>query len=778
MPSNHERHLPSRPDTRHRLRLVRLLIALLAAVAAIAAMECIVFNLPFWRTLGASTDTNAVHNTLGSGLTRRNDGMLTVTDPTKAYLELTADGTSDYLRIDTESSKVIDKAREQAEAESKANDDKEVFKPLATIHVRADVDGITGKAQSMNPDAIRSHYVKAPGAGIVRIWIQEERGAIVPVTDARANVRVPFVINWMRVLAMALVLLMIAVWRPGSRLWRITLDPSSTRQRLAFVGLLAIPTLLIGVSIIHELWYTSSLVFHVSGDYTYDFDQYGHVADALVAGRPWLDLPVPEQLAATEHPYDVATRAQLLANGASPLYWDYAYYDGHWYSYFGVLPAVLLFVPYRLLAGHNLPTSAAEYILVLLFIIFFSLLVLRVIHRVMPKTSVAAASLVVVSSLVSAQMGYLLYRTNFYQIPFAASLTLTSLGLWLWRGHVPPSAETIGPMAGGRCQASLPATTGLGRLVHCGEFRMPTDVHLGRIACVPPVLAADSRAGHRSAHTPHQAVAGVARAAGGNHSRHSRRDASDGVEHGSVRFPVQFRQCVSVLHIRYDPVYHPVRGYARQHLVLPVPAAALHGSFPVAGGLSRPDAAMGLLRGDGRRDFHGHATDLDGFGAAPAAQIGNTRHAAMADVLLGRGGGAGRIRQPRRRFGMAVFRRFRLADLAGVHTGATVAGQWARTEPLIGGGQRRRFRRWHRPRHSVALADALGRDAGRIVGAGHSHTKLLRAVAQRFDDRQQSDALASGSVLVHPAIGPDRSATRQASVFSQHSGRCFPRPAA
>ena len=64
----------------------------------------------------------------------------------------------------------------------------------------------------MNPDAIRSHYVKAPGAGIVRIWIQEERGAIVPVTDARANVRVPFVINWMRVLAMALVLLMIAVW--------------------------------------------------------------------------------------------------------------------------------------------------------------------------------------------------------------------------------------------------------------------------------------------------------------------------------------------------------------------------------------------------------------------------------------------------------------------------------------------------------------------------------------------------------------------------------------
>ena len=82
-----------------------------------------------------------------------------------------------------------------------------------------------------------------------------------------------------------------------------------------------------------------------------------------------------------------------------------------------VLPAVLLFVPYRLITGHMLPTAAAEQFLVLLFIIFFSLLVLRVIHRVMSKTSLAAASLITVSALLGAQMGYLAYRTNFYQVP-------------------------------------------------------------------------------------------------------------------------------------------------------------------------------------------------------------------------------------------------------------------------------------------------------------------------------------------------------------------------
>lgn len=406
----------------------------MAVAAVIAAVECVFFNLPFWRTLGASTDTNAVHNTLGDGLQRTDDGMLTVTDPTKAYLELSADGTSEYLRVDTSSMKTIRKAHERAENESRSDGDKEVFTPVDAIHVRADVDGVAGQAQSINPGTPRSHYVRAPGAGTVRIWIQEERGAVVPITDARANVRVPFAIDWIRVAVMAAAAMMIALWRPGSRLWRIPLDPSSIRQRLAFAAVMMIPVLALGASIVWQLLHAMPLSFHTTGGYTYDFDQYGHVADSLIAGHPWLDLEVPQRLADTADPYDVPTRLKLLSDGVSPIYWDYVYHDGHWYSYFGVLPAALLFVPYRLLTGCMLPTAAAEQFLVLLFIIFFSMLVLRIIHRVMPKTSLAAASLAVVSALLGSQAGYLIYRTNFYQVPFAASLALTSLGLWFWVG--------------------------------------------------------------------------------------------------------------------------------------------------------------------------------------------------------------------------------------------------------------------------------------------------------------------------------------------------------
>ena len=94
-------------------------------------------------------------------------------------------------------------------------------------------------------------------------------------------------------------------------------------------------------------------------------------------------------------------------------------------------------------------------------------------------------------------------------------------------------------MAGGRRQASLPATTGLGRLVHCGEFRMRPTFTLAALLAFPLFWPQIRALGHRSVRTrPHQAVAGVARAAGGNHSRHSRRDASDGVN--MVRFDSPF----------------------------------------------------------------------------------------------------------------------------------------------------------------------------------------------------------------------------------------------
>lgn len=130
----------------------------------------------------------------------------------------------------------------------------------------------------------------------------------------------------MALLVLALVL--VALWRPGSRLWKVPLDTSSVRQRVALGVLLAIPGVATAAVVVWQLVSAVPLSFHTDGMYTYDYDQYDHVARALLDGHAWLDLDVPQGLRDADNPYDVATRQQLLADGVSPVYWDYAFSMG------------------------------------------------------------------------------------------------------------------------------------------------------------------------------------------------------------------------------------------------------------------------------------------------------------------------------------------------------------------------------------------------------------------------------------------------------------------
>ena len=72
------------------------------------------------------------------------------------------------------------------------------------------------------------------------VRIVEPKGSLIPFDAVRANVRVPFALNPLRIGVMVAVLAMVLVWRPGSRLWRMPLDTTSVRQRAWLGALLAV----------------------------------------------------------------------------------------------------------------------------------------------------------------------------------------------------------------------------------------------------------------------------------------------------------------------------------------------------------------------------------------------------------------------------------------------------------------------------------------------------------------------------------------------------------
>ena len=274
----------------------------------------------------------------------------------------------------------------------------------------------------------------------LRLWVEEPAETRLSIRTLIPDVRVPLSINPVRLIAMAALILLVAVFLPGSRLWRTPLDTKSRGQRLALTLTLAPLTVWAICSILNDLSTFVPGDFHNPDSYTYDFNQYDHVAQALLQGRPWLDLDQAPGLAAAENPYDIVTRNNLLAQDQKPIYWDYVYWKGHWYSYFGILPAILLFMPYRALTslfhpgGYALPTSAAASILTLLATVAMVLAVIRLLDRHFPGISLASTILSLIAILTGSNIAYLWCRKNFYTVPFAAGLLFVMTGLWIWLG--------------------------------------------------------------------------------------------------------------------------------------------------------------------------------------------------------------------------------------------------------------------------------------------------------------------------------------------------------
>ncbi len=73
--------------------------------------------------------------------------------------------------------------------------------------------------------------------------------------------------------------------------------------------------------------------------------------DAFEKGQLHLDLEVDPSLSELENPYDPDQRAYAT------YFWDRVYYDGYYYSYFGIAPILTFYYPYYFLTG-SLPSAS------------------------------------------------------------------------------------------------------------------------------------------------------------------------------------------------------------------------------------------------------------------------------------------------------------------------------------------------------------------------------------------------------------------------------------
>ncbi len=99
-------------------------------------------------------------------------------------------------------------------------------------------------------------------------------------------------------------------------------------------------------------------------------NQYELMAEAFLDGRLDFAYGDEDNLSGLKNPYDPYERA----DSGIFFHWDHAFYKGHYYMYFGVVPVLLLFLPYRVLTGQALLTYHATQVFTVFIIAGFFLL--------------------------------------------------------------------------------------------------------------------------------------------------------------------------------------------------------------------------------------------------------------------------------------------------------------------------------------------------------------------------------------------------------------------
>ena len=151
------------------------------------------------------------------------------------------------------------------------------------------------------------------------------------------------------------------------------------------------------------------------------------IVDAFAQGKVELDIEPTEGFKALSNPYDWSLRLASGEQGA----WDHVYFNGKYYSYYGVAPVLVLFLPYHMITDNYFPTDIAVYLFSVIGLAFLCWLYFEVIRRFFSKLPMRIALSGFVVMISSCGVFYLTGRTLFYEISISSGFMFTTLGAFL-----------------------------------------------------------------------------------------------------------------------------------------------------------------------------------------------------------------------------------------------------------------------------------------------------------------------------------------------------------
>ena len=156
--------------------------------------------------------------------------------------------------------------------------------------------------------------------------------------------------------------------------------------------------------------------------------QYIELAKALAHGQLYIDVQPSASLMSMDNPYDTNAR---YSNNVEYL-WDYAYFNGHYYVYFGILPVLIYQLPFYLLTGGEFPVAASVAISSVVMCVGVAFLLKKICQRWLGEITQAMFLILLLVMLCGSWAAYACAVPGHYVLPIVTGLACLVWGLVFW----------------------------------------------------------------------------------------------------------------------------------------------------------------------------------------------------------------------------------------------------------------------------------------------------------------------------------------------------------
>jgi hypothetical protein len=255
-------------------------------------------------------------------------------------------------------------------------------------------------------------------------------GSSVAITQIVLNRQIPFYFSGLRLIAVSLLLFTLILLvnrelraKTAYFLFEYKFNPASKRQALIYAL-----TIMLLVTFSWACAYTTLTKSSLDSPPHQMYNKY--LVDALIAKKTYLDYGNPEKMLDWERPYDHHWRVANHRLNVDWI-WEWCYFEGKYYSHYGVVPAIILYVPYTLITGGYLSNHGGIFLFSAIAVVMLALFWRFCVKKYMPDARFAFFLLSFLTLFFASGLHGVLIFPRFYTIVQAAALMFAMTGVFL-----------------------------------------------------------------------------------------------------------------------------------------------------------------------------------------------------------------------------------------------------------------------------------------------------------------------------------------------------------